>query len=289
MKKTFLTILLVVALMFSMIMPVLSAFTQAFNLDDFKITPGADIAIAADPDNPEQLYSGKAIWGDERDNDGDTHFTVLEFEVPENGKYALWFLVWALNEIANSLFLSLDGGEPFTFDFMEAIEPDPDFEYYNLWYWMWLNNRQEIMDEHDVGFDGFNAYMTGQKKYLDLTAGAHTLKLITREPYAKYAGLIITDDLNYDPNKDSALQVGKVDPKTVYPLPTEPEPEPEPVIDETAMGGGETADAEIAAVIAAPAPPPPVSAAQTGNMTIIFLMIFAAGAFTLAKRFVKVK
>ena len=215
MKKQFLFILLVVVLMIGMAMPAL-AFTQGFNLDDFKLNPGASIYLVDEP----ELYGGKALEGDDRDDDAATHFSILNFSVPADGKYGVWFLVWAESEAANSLYISLDGGDMFTFDYMESDEqPNPDFEYYYIWYWMWMNARHEISEAHDLPMDGFNAYMTGQKKFFDLKAGDHSLKITTREPYAKYAGVIITDDLNYDPNNDPALQVGKIDPASVYPDP----------------------------------------------------------------------
>ncbi|MCL1794825.1 MAG: hypothetical protein FWG34_13265 [Oscillospiraceae bacterium] len=282
MKNKILTILLVFALMAAMAMPAL-AFTQGFNLDDFKMNSGASIDVIDEP----EVYNGKALQGDERDDDGATHFSTVDFEVPADGKYALWFLVWAESEASNSLFLSLDGGEIFTCDYMESNEqPNPDFEYYFVWYWMWMNSRQEIMDDNEeMGFDGFNAYLTGQKKHFDLKAGAHSLKVITREPLAKYAGLIITDDLNYDPNADSALQVGKADPASVYPDPAIAAAEAaaaEAAAAAAAAEAAEKAAADAAAAAAQEQPPAAPVAPATADPTAIFALISALSASGIA-------
>jgi len=272
--KKFATIATVFILTLALCLPV-AAYIRGYNYDDFVKNPGAD--LGDNKDSPNELYNGKSIEGYERDDDGATNFTTLSFEVPAAGTYAFWFLVWAENETSNSQFLSLDGGEIFTFDYYESPEPDPDFVHYNKWYWMWMNSRQEIMDENpELGFDGFNAFLSGQKKHFTLTEGAHTLKIITREPYARYNGVIITDDLNYDPNNDAALQIGKNDPAAVYgppPPPTEAPTEPEPVaVPEPAAPAPEPA----------PAAPQAPAAPATGDFGIFALVILAAAVATCA-------
>ncbi|MCL2813377.1 MAG: hypothetical protein FWD23_02125 [Oscillospiraceae bacterium] len=284
MKNKILTMALIAVLVVCMATPAL-AFTQGFNLDDFKLNSGASIAVIDEP----EVYGGKALQGDERDDEGAAHFSIVNFSVPADGKYAVWFLAWAENETANSLFLSLDGGEIFTSDYMESNEqPNPDFEYYEVWYWMWMNSRQEIMDDSadsdaPFGFDGFNAYLSGQKKFFDLKAGDHALKVITREPLAKYAGMIITDDLGYDPNSDSALQIGKVDPAAAYPDPAiaaaaaaaAAEAEAAAAAAKAAADAAAAAAAEEAAAAQQPTPP---AAAQTGDAMAIFMVLSAAAA-----------
>ena len=286
MKNKILTVLLASVLIFAMAMPVF-AFTQGFNYDDFKKNPGAD--IGDNTETPGDLYNGKALEGYERDDEGETHFVTVDFEVPTAGQYAFWFLVWAHDETCNSLFLSLDGGEIFTCDYYEAPEPDPDFEHYNVWYWMWMNSRQEILDNHEeMGFDGFNAFLSGQKKHFDLSAGAHTLKMIIREPLSRFDGLLITDDLNYDPNNDSALQIGKVDPASVYPDPAIAAAEAaaaEAAAAAAAAEAAEKAAADAAAAAAAAAaqeqPPAPVAPA-TADPTAVFALISALSASGIA-------
>lgn len=286
MKNRILTMALVAVLAVCMATPALAAFTQGFNLDDFKLNSGASIAVIDEP----ELYNGKALQGDERDDEGATHFSTVNFSVPADGKYAVWFLCWAESEGANSLLLSLDGGEIFTCDYMESNEqPNPEFEYYGTWYWMWMNSRQEIMDdsadsEAPYGFDGFNAYLSGQKKFFDLKAGDHALKIITREPLAKYAGIIITDDLGYDPNADSALKAGKADPAAAYPDPAIAAAEAAAAAAAAeaeaaaAAAAQAAAEAEAAANAAQPQPATPPAAAQTGDAMAIFAILSAAAA-----------
>ena len=276
MKKRFLTVLLAGLLVLGTAMPVL-AFTQGFNLDDIKVNSGASIALIDEP----ELYAGKALQGDERDDDGATHFATLNFSVPADGKYGIWFLVWAEDETSNSLLISIDGGDIFTCDYMESNEqPNPDFEWYEVWYWMWLNSRAEIAEEFEMGMDGFNAYLTDHKKIVDLKAGDHTMKIITREAYAKYAGVIITDDLSYDPNKDAALQVGKVDPASVYPDPAIiAAAEAAAKAAEEAAAAAAAAAEEAAAAAATPTAP---TAPQTGDNIWVFVLAFVLMAFAAA-------
>ena len=286
MKKKIMTMVLAAALIAGMAMPAL-AFTQGFNLDDLKVNPGASVAAI----DEAGLYGGKALQGDERDDDGATHFATLSFSVPADGKYAFWFLAWAMDVNSNSLFISIDGEEQFTFDYMEyrnVDDPDelvgPDFAYYETWYWMWLNSRAEIAEEHGMGMDGFNAYLTGQKKHIDLKAGAHTMKVATREPYAKYAGVIITDDLNFDPNNDAALQGGKGDPAAAY-----PDPAIIAAAEAAAKAAEEAAAAAAAAEEAAAAAPAPAApqAPRTGDNTVIYvfaLALLASAAAALLRR-----
>lgn len=264
MKKAIITLTTAVFLTMFLTISTLAAVYQAYTTDDFVINNGADIKLNDD----SGTYNGKMLSGFTRDDEGSNDFTTLKFSIPSDGKYAVWFLVSATGDTDNSLFLSLDDGDLFTCDYLEGED-----SYYNNWYYMWMNSRSEIVEETGMENVGSAAALTGQKKYFDLKTGDHTLKIITREPEAKYAAVIITDDLNYDPNKDAKLNGSKGNPKTALTVTASNIEAAKPEQNTPATASVEL-EQNIPAAVATESVQntPALSAPQTGDSAIFFFI-----------------
>jgi len=200
MKKTILA-LTIAAVLVSVLAINALAFTQAYSINSLQLNGNVAIGDA------KGGFGDKAVWGTTRDDAKTTHFATLKVNVPADGKYYIWLYVTHTGTTDNSLFLSVNGGTAFSFDFIENVS-----EYYNIWYWMYGNSRE------DAGSTtGVEGYMTARMpKALELKKGDNEIKLFTREPGAKYSAIILTDDDKYDPNKDTKLDANKIDPLTVY-------------------------------------------------------------------------
>ena len=285
-KKAMIFLVSALILLTSLATSALAAYIEAFNADSFKVNPGADIAIIDD----SETYNKKAFQGPTRDDDAATHFATIEIEVPAAGKYYVWGMVYATATDDNSLYFAIDNSDKFTWDYMEIAVDNEDYDtypYYGTWYWMYLTNRENAVEELGISPDGHVHIETGLKYVLDLAAGKHTIQITTREPGAKYNALLITDDENYDPNNDASLAIG-IDPQSIYPNPAiaaaEAAAEAERLAEIAAQEAAEAAAAEEAANEPAPAPAPaPVTGDMTALLSLAMLAAFA-GALAFAKK-----
>jgi len=178
-------------------------FITAYGLDSLALT--GDVMVFSDRSIPS-LYGNDSFVGLTRDDDASRHYATFDFDVPADGKYALWFYVYATSDTDNSFYVAVDRKHRFTFDFVEG-----DRDYFNIWYWVFLNSREDR-----GGSDALPNLSFRHAKVLDLTAGAHSLRIAVREPGARLSRIILTDDLNYDPNKDTSI--ASADPIKVYPV-----------------------------------------------------------------------
>ena len=261
-------------------------FIRSYNADDFKINPGADIKLIDD----SATYNKKAIQGLTRDDDAAKEFATLSIDVPAAGKYYVWAMTYATSTSDNSLYFSIDGQQRFTWDYMEIEVEHEDYDtypYYSAWYWMYLTNRDYAIETLGISSDGHVHIATGLRYVLELSAGSHEIKLITREPEAKYDALLITDDENYDPNKDPKLAIN-IDPKTVYSAEidaaneaaakaaAEAEAAAQAQAEADAAAAQAAADAAANAPAPAPTPAPAAQSPQTGDMAALWLICLAA-------------
>ena len=231
--------------------------------------------------NNSGAYNGKAIQSKE------TEQTIeYKFNIEKAGKYIIWARVYATASSDNSYLYSFNGSKNgsdlWIFDFYEENDnptpgsSDPYFdpkvqgpELYSTWYWIRMNYR-------DVSTDPAGWYNT---QIFDMSTGTQTLLLQTREVGAMIDKFIITDDLNYNPNKIDG------DPEVPY-------------LAELAAAAAAAAAAEAAAAapsaaveevqvpvaVAAPAPVPNTS--DNGSVYVLMLLsaLLTAGVLILRRR-----
>ncbi|RKY87976.1 hypothetical protein DRQ11_04880, partial [candidate division KSB1 bacterium] len=120
---------------------------------------------------PDQLYAGVA------------EYTV---EIPTAGDYRIWARVIGPDELHNSVYVTMDGGDQFTWKFRPTTA---------VWAW----DLVSVADGDDP-------------KIFQLNAGAHTLRIDGRQPGSKIDKFIFTTDPNFVPSGKEDVQVPLTDP-----------------------------------------------------------------------------
>ncbi|MCL2775605.1 MAG: hypothetical protein FWD71_20005 [Oscillospiraceae bacterium] len=225
-------------------------------------------------------YDGTYVYGE---NNGVEKITY-DFELKEAGDYYLWFRLMGQDDNTNSYFVQIDGkgfnqdtgdtdGEFYTFDMWEPSEgfdyatnnpflptleqmKDPVWCYNPNWHWIPLSYRDQTGDT-PVRFD----FLTQ-----NFTAGKHTMTIMTREPDTYLDKIIITNDLTYDPRDMTS------DPEALYlaaqTADTEAATDASPAVE--AVTEQATVSASTGTTV--------VSAAQTGDNSMIYVMVFICAA-----------
>jgi len=126
-------------------------------------------------------------------------FTV-NFTVPHDGQYTVWFKVWHTSQSDNSVLYDLNGVEN-VFDFDEnAGADDPDYFMLKRWYWMEINMRgTEPLENGWSAWGEANNQCRHTPIKLMLKAGANSMTFKAREVGHFIDQIIITDDLDYNP------------------------------------------------------------------------------------------
>lgn len=124
----------------------------------------------------------------------DVGAATVTVEVPKNGRYALWVHMQYQTIDANSIWLVVDN--------QRAVLWGNEDGGYGVWKWVgWQDGNQ------------------GARVNVDLSAGRHTLTIVTREAGTRWDALLITADLGFKP-ADSAL------PPVAAPKPAAPRAKP---------------------------------------------------------------
>ena len=127
-------------------------------------------------------------------------FFTVNFTVPADGRYTVWFKVWHTSQGDNSVFFELDG-EEHVFDFDENAGAD-DLEYFmlNRWYWAEICKRgSEPLQNGWSEWGEANNQCRHTPIELNLKAGANSMTFKSREAGHFIDQIIITDNLDYNP------------------------------------------------------------------------------------------
>jgi hypothetical protein len=185
--------------------PTPASFSTSFPA--FGCTYTAPMAAHADATAIGLGYGSTTVSGTNTPASGGS-FTC-PFTVPSTGTYRMWVHLWAADFSSDSMYAQLGTDPPpvgatpgpttEVFDFAESLTYNAgppsscvgQQQFGTVWQWNRLNNR---------GTDGDGCTGIGAERLLSLTAGANSVTFWGREVGARVDYIILTTDLNYNPN-----------------------------------------------------------------------------------------
>ncbi|MEZ4273397.1 MAG: hypothetical protein R3C68_18765 [Myxococcota bacterium] len=139
----------------------------------------------------DALASGGTYVTTQKAEEGDVVFTV---DIPKAGDYIIWARVLAPSSLADSFYVSANGGAEDIYDAAENT-------WSNAWQWTRVNGR-----------NGGAAFSLNPRLF-DFEAGANTITFRGREVGAGLDVILVTNDMMFQPDglpcQDGVLQQGK--------------------------------------------------------------------------------
>ncbi|HET6567949.1 MAG TPA: M56 family metallopeptidase [Rhodothermales bacterium] len=143
---------------------------------------GARLTYPMQRGEQDRASGAKYAWVPDREDRGHGD-AVFTFTVTQGGAYVLWGRAIGKDDDENSFFVSLDGGQEVVWD-IPGRDPEATAK---RWTWDPIGAREERGAFTDPAV-------------LSLKPGRHTVRVRNRESGARLDGVLVTNDLRYEPS-----------------------------------------------------------------------------------------
>lgn len=161
----------------------------ALELPAIGFTLGSGMVATGDASAPNGQFIASSTGSREWNGSGSlpkAGTATFPVYVPQGGRYAVWVEMNYQNVDANSLWLVVDN--------QRGVLLGNEDSGYRVWKW--------------VGWRDGNV---SARVSVDLTAGVHTVTIVSREAGTRFSDLMLTQDLNYKPADTAAAATGSAD------------------------------------------------------------------------------